>query len=100
MTSHASISSPEKQKLHLPLALTRLWDSVVEAHIDVFLFTLSSDLFIVHSQNQYSTAFNWPLPSLPQTPDLAKEYGCFSPSVVSFYLAVPWYTVGRAPFPT
>lgn len=43
MHSHASISSPEKFKLHLPLSLTRLWDSVVEAYMDVFIFTISSD---------------------------------------------------------
>lgn len=85
MPSHASVSSPEKQKLHLPLGLTRLCDSVVEAYTYVLLFTISSDLLIVHGPHQYSTEFNWPPPPLPQIPDLIKKSGCFSPSVVLWF---------------
>jgi len=65
-----SISSTEKEKLHLPLALTGPW--IMEAYMAVFLLTVSSDLFIVHSPDQYSTAFNWPPPFLLQRRTLSK----------------------------
>lgn len=46
----------------------------MEAYMDVFLFAVFSDLFIVHSPDQYWTTFNWPPTSVSQIPpDLVKK---------------------------
>lgn len=101
MPSHAPISSPEKQKL-------QDWDSEWNL-IQMFLFLLFSHTSIVHSPDQYTTVFNWPLPSLLQMPDLVRnkvvsphQYLSSSAVLRSKALGCPCaiLTVSRASFPT
>lgn len=58
----------EVKRLHWPLALMRLEESVTKAYMNAFLFTISSDLCVGRAPVQYWAAFNWMLPSLPLTP--------------------------------